>query len=652
MDALKTMLLEQEEELERREKEMVEVYADSISECLKLASHHLGKEIYQLDYDILKRGKRGFIFSEPFHIKVFPLPEEDSLADLQQLDQKLTGGSGKLTSTELKKYVIPKDKDGWACIKNFRSGVYLAIFPPIGNGKKLTVDQALKKFKSKGIQIVKEDKVRQLVEEAKGEYTRMWNSSIKAMAEGSVRVDINKDSMRAVVTMIPPKLGGRDLEVSDVTHELKKNNVLYGIKEDEIKKMIDDDQYNIPFTAAIGDSPVNGKNAQIVYHVRTERALRLKEDAAGKIDFKNLDIIENVVAGQLLAEKIPAEKGKYGRNLFNEILDAKDGIDVELHQGRGTILSDDKKQLKAEYNGQVIFAENRINVEDILKVGDVGIKTGNITFLGSVVVTGNVEDNYMIKASGTVEIYGTVEKAQIEADSDIIIRQGISGKDEARVESISGNVISKFIERATVITDKDVLVQEGIMHSNVSAGGKIVCNGKRAQIVGGDLRATQKVSARILGSPSNPATKVTVGVNPKILKQIEDIMTKRLESVKKLESLIKTQKTLKARQEEDPTMFSEENKEYLKKLEVGIGKLEGRIKDIDKELEKLNAYMEETSEQGRVYIEKTIFRGVYVRIKNADYEVKKDTQSKIFYLENDKIKQTNFVDPDKEKEKK
>ena len=346
--------------------------------------------------------------------------------------------------------------------------------------------------------------------------------------------------------------------------------------------------------------------------------------------------------------KIPAEKGKHGRNLFNEILDAKDGTDIELIQGKGTILSEDKKRLVAEINGQLLFVHNTINVENVLKVADVGIKTGNITFLGSVIVTGNVEDNYMIKASGNIEIWGTVQKAQVEADGDIIIKQGVSGKDEARIESMSGSIISKFLENTTAVAEKDVMVQEGIMHSNVSAGEKIVCNGKRAYIVGGDLRATEKVSSKILGSPSSPVTKVTVGVNPKVLKQLEDINAKKKESGQKLEALTKTQKTLQARQEEDPAMFSEENKEYLKKLDAGILKMEARMQEFDKEIEKLNVYMQETSGYGKIYVEKTIYRGVHIQIKNADYEVKKDIEAKVFYLENDKIKQTNFQKTDKE----
>ncbi|MBE8355780.1 DUF342 domain-containing protein, partial [Leptospira interrogans serovar Pomona] len=104
-----------------------------------------------------------------------------------------------------------------------------------------------------------------------------------------------------------------------------------------------------------------------------------REDEAGRVDFKDLDLIEAVVVDQLLAEKIPAEKGKYGRTLFNELLPAKDGADTDLKQGKGTILSEDRSKLTAEVNGQVLFATGRLSVETVYRVnGDIGIKTGNV----------------------------------------------------------------------------------------------------------------------------------------------------------------------------------------------------------------------------------------------------------------------------------
>lgn len=114
----------------------------------------------------------------------------------------------------------------------------------------------------------------------------------------------------------------------------------------------------------------------------------------------------------------------------------------------------------------------------------------------------------------------------MEADGDIIIRQGVTGR-EARIESTGGNVVSKFLQDAIVITDKDVIVQEAIMNCDVSAGGKVVCNGKKANILGGRIKAGLLISAKNIGSPANPTTELIVGVNPKYLKQVEDYTFKK-----------------------------------------------------------------------------------------------------------------------------
>lgn len=112
--------------------------------------------------------------------------------------------------------------------------------------------------------------------------------------------------------------------------------------------------------------------------------------------------------------------------------------------------------------------------------GDVGPKSGNVMFLGSVHVGGSVLDNYEVKAAGNVEVRGSVQKAKIEGEGDIIIQSGIMGRDEAVVESTGGSVIAKFIQSAKILAAQDITVQESILHSHVEAGNEIVCSGRRA----------------------------------------------------------------------------------------------------------------------------------------------------------------------------
>jgi hypothetical protein len=635
---------------DKLEREQVEVIGDTIPNCLRLACEHLGRKPEELDYKILKKGKRGFFFPVPFHIRVFVISEERRLKELSILDKKLTGGSGKLVSGELQTLIKPKDIDGEVFVKIYKAGTYLVVFPHEGNGKHVRMEDVNRKLQARGIvQDIDQDKIRKALADAKGDPVIISSQKPKQGAEGSCTIEVPEDNMTAFVTLNPPKPGGKDLEVGEVVRILKDQGISFGFNEKLIQEHLLKDKYGIAFAAAEGQPPVNGKNAEIRYYVRTEKKIELKEDASGKVDFRDLDLIENAVAGQLLAEKIPAQLGKQGRTIHNNVLPAKDGTDVELKQGKGTILSSDGRKLTAEINGQVLFNLGKISVETVYKVsGDVGIKTGNITFLGSIVITGNVEDNYSIKAAGNVEVYGVVQKATIEADGDIIIRAGVTGREEARIESTGGNIVAKFIQNANVITEKDIVVQEGLMHSNLSAGGKILVNGKRGQIVGGVLQAATLVAAKTIGSQANIPTDIIVGINPKFLKQVSELEAKNSENRTKKEQITKTYKTLVARKEADPAAFGAENEAQLTKFTQALKKLEKRIQEYDAEIENLKKFMEEQASAGKISVEKTVYSGVYLRIKNAEYRVKQDIQNKTFVEENDMIRSLPYENPEAE----
>ena len=87
-------------------------------------------------------------------------------------------------------------------------------------------------------------------------------------------------------------------------------------------------------------------------------------------------------------------------------------------------------------------------------------------------VAGNVEDGFSVKASGKIEVHGTVGKAEIDAEGDIIVNQGITGRNEAKIRA-GRSLWSRFIENATVSAGELIIVSDGIMNSNVSSKKKI-----------------------------------------------------------------------------------------------------------------------------------------------------------------------------------
>ena len=164
------------------------------------------------------------------------------------------------------------------------------------------------------------------------------------------------------------------------------------------------------------------------------------------------------------------------------------------------MVDSDGHTILAATNGQVLLIADKINVEPVMEIeGDVSIKTGNITFLGTVIVKGNVDDGFNIKASGNIEVYGTVGRSSLIADGNIIVSLGIMGRDEGVIQA-GKSLWAKFIQNTTVTVEEFVIVADGIINSNVTARKRILLQGKRAAIIGGHLFATEEISAKTVGS--------------------------------------------------------------------------------------------------------------------------------------------------------
>lgn len=619
MDKLKALLQEEEQANTELVTDRVEVIGLTIASCLNRASEYLQADLSQLDYEIIEKGKQSLFTTIPYRVQVSHLPEQNAFADLEELSIKL-GVGDRLMSDELDQYVTPKHMDGRVLVRNYRTGVFLTVFAPLGDGKPVEPGLALQRIQQAGIASFDQPKIEEIVKEAAGEATKIASYVPRPDHDSSVKVDITPDEMKAYIKVTPPKPGGRHLEAVDVVTALKAHGVVLGFKEDDINAALLDDKYMQEILAAEGQPAKHGQDARIDYKVNVKKdTINFEEDAKGRVDFKELNLVENVVVGQVLAEKIPLTIGQSGRTIFNRINEARNGKDVELRQGRGTILSEDGMKLIAEINGQVVFSSGRISVEPVYRVvGDVGPKTGNIMFLGSVVIGGSILDGFEVKAAGNVEVGGTVQKGKIEAEGDIVVRGGVQG---AEIESTGGSLFAKFVQKATIRVATDITVGEGILHSTVEAGNIIHCNGRRAQIVGGNIRATREVRARMLGSQAYTPTEIVVGTDPRILAQFEEASGIHKETEEKLGKTKKTLATLNARKDADPDGFGEDQQQTLEKTEQTVKKLTAKVEEHAEEMQKLEDYMNELGSEGKVHAERELYPGVVVTIKDANQNI-------------------------------
>ena len=632
---------------EDKSRVFVEVSAETLDEALANAAIQLAVPVRRLDYEILQRGTSNFL---SLNKKDWSIRAYEAVKKRHKPEHKQEERESLVSETREESKV--EDRNGAAFAFCAMDGVYLKVLPPSGRGKEATLKDAIDSLRGRGIGNVGEEAIRPVLAAAKGEYVKVGSYAHNPANDAMMSVELTDQEMKAFLYAIPPGSGGADLSAAMIVAFLRNNRVVAGIDEKRISDFVDRPVYKQNYLVAEGIKPQDGADAHIVYNFETDRSkVRLKESASGKVDFKELNIVQNVVEGQPLAQKIPAERGKAGKTVTGKYLEAKNGKDIPLPLGKNTRLADDSLTIIAETNGQVLILNNKINVEPVLNIeGDVSVKTGNIMFLGTVYISGNVEDGFSVKASGNIEVKGTVGKSELDAEGDIVVSQGIAGKGAGFIRS-GKSIWSKFIENSRVEAGEFVIVSDGIINSQVSANRKILCQGKRAAIIGGNLNAAEEIHAKTLGSLGGGSeTILCVGFDPRSKDRLDTLNANKLAAEKELEEVQLNFNTL-ANLKKQKKDFPEDKEAALKKLGERKFILQSGIEDIDIEVKKIEDYLNTLKNKGKVSASVKVFSGVRIVIRDITEDVRSDCKATTFYLENGLIRYGKYQGSDDDMKK-
>ncbi|MDR2471251.1 MAG: FapA family protein [Treponema sp.] len=630
------------ERLERdRAIRSIEAEGATLEDAVSEAATLLNLPVRRIEYEVTVRGFSGFLGTGAKNWKVRAY--ERVTAETIEEEKEAAAAS----AAEAAQAVL--DRDGDAFVQLLHNGAFLKVVPPVGRGKRVNPSAVTQLIAARGVSSYDMAGVETIIREEAGAYGRIGDFQRIPTNDAMISVDITADEMKASITLTPPGTGGCDIPLETCLSFLRNNKVVFGVDEEALAAFIDRPTYKESAQAAAGTRPADGRDSYIQYNFETDQTrVKLREGSNGRVDFKDLNIIQNVVEGQPLAVKIPAEEGTVGRTVTGKVIPAKNGRDIAMPLGKNVHVGDDGATIIADMNGQVILGGGKINVEPVYTVqGDVNIKTGNIIFLGAVIVTGNVEDGYSIKAAGNIEVNGTVEKAELDAEGDIIVHQGIKGSSSGLIRS-GRSIWARFIENAHVEAGDMVVVSDGIINSQVDAFKRIICQGKKASIVGGRLRATEEINAKSIGSPtSGTETICEVGFDPKSKEQLETLEVQKAEADREIEEVqlnIQTLINIKKQRKSLP----EDKEAYLNELMDKRQQLTEDLKKNKEETEKIQAFLATLKARGRVSAASKVYPGVKVLIRDAREDVRNEYRAVTFILENGLVRVTKYEEPDEE----
>jgi uncharacterized protein (DUF342 family) len=615
----------------------VETEGATLEAAISEAATLLGVPLRHIEYEVIE--KQTSFFGIGKNLCKIRANRRSGISDKDEFEDD--GMSEELETKEL----VEDDVDGEVLVQCRADGVYMKVTFPEGEGLDADRSMALSALKRRRVSVFDDDLVDSLLRHPGGDYVRVADFQNISANNTVVVVEISEDGSAAFIRVRGPGFGGCDLTYEDYIEILNRNGVVAGINEDFLRDFADKPVYRERICVASAKKPIDGANSFLEYFFETEPGrVRLSETAEGKVNFKELNIIQNVLKDETLAKLHPAERGEEGFTVTGTPLPAHDGKDIPVTLGKNVRFSQDGLTILADINGQVVIANGRINVEAVYTIdGNVDLKTGNILFLGNVIVTGNVAEGFSVKASGNIEVYGMVDKASLTAEGDIILRQGINGKKGEAINA-GRSIWAKFIENAEIKAGDMVVVSDGILNSNIAADRRIVCQGKRAAIIGGRLRASEEICAKSFGSPSgNTETICEVGLDPNKKAQLDDLTAKRDSMMAEIENMninIQTLTNIKRQRQSLP----EDKEQFLEELNESHKNISGELEKINDKIMELSLFLNNLPALGRVSASAQFYPGVVIKIRDFKYTINSNYKASTFILENGVIRAVSYIE--------
>lgn len=220
------------------------------------------------------------------------------------------------------------------------------------------------------------------------------------------------------------------LQISSVVEKIQELGIKTGIRKMEVLRACEAREPGV-FEIARGVEPQQGQDGWLELKVNTEL---LKNEPKvlenGKVDFREIQTIPNVDAGQVIAMVHPPAAGKPGMTVTGETVPPPPTKELVVQTRKGADLIEDGMKIVAldsgrphiEYQGNVV----RVSVMPRLyHAADVDLASGNLRFMGDIEVQGNVEEGMAVEALGDVLIHGLSNRATITSGNRILIQGSV-----------------------------------------------------------------------------------------------------------------------------------------------------------------------------------------------------------------------------------
>jgi len=450
-----------------------------------------------------------------------------------------------------------------------------------------------------------------------------------------IKITISEDKLEAKISIAE---GEEEFPSGkEIYNTIRKAGVLYGENKQVITKIISDRHPVNEMIFATGKPPIKGENAKLVWYLNLSSSSKPMITAHGKADFKQIRQFTRVKKGQSIVSKLPPTDGEGGKNVMGETIFSA-GEDIILPSGNNAIISADGLTLCSKIDGYVFLKSGKVHVDNVYHIkGDVDFSTGNVKFVGKILIEGDVRSGFRVEATDSIYIKGNVGASDIYSQrGDVIVQLGILGKGRAKILA-GGGLRSGFIQDATVSVKKDVVIKHYLINSSIFSGEKVILLQNEGLIRGGKTFGDQGIEVLEVGSIKNIPTELGIGGDNYYKVDSEKLSIKEIEDLElRLSLLNKKEEFLKLFRERVISLSAEKCKELeeigekIKNLKTHFQKFESQKKSVDVSINILD-------HDRSIKVRGKLYKGVTIAIGHAQYYVENVFQGVEIYRNGEEI---------------
>ncbi|KGR90272.1 hypothetical protein CD30_12445 [Ureibacillus massiliensis 4400831 = CIP 108448 = CCUG 49529] len=439
--------------------ELITSKGKNAKEAVDLALSLLGKDISEVEIEILKHEEKSFLGlkSKPAVVRVKVKDEvmliEDELNESshlvtdndidsasQSIEEFLSSIENESQNTDVNFNLDPFE------IENLRGKAWIIdgkIYCKDAGNKYPLIEPSkdVRIFKNgmliQSTEIITETDVFK-IEAPSEEILPSWELSIsKDKLEVRLQIKVGKKISYTPIDLEPSDylkietvkaITPLTIQLSEVLNKLKELRVVHGIDYTEINKACateEDGDYII----AKGTPATQGKNGTFQLFNDIEVKKQLKERVDGSVDFRETREFPSVHFGQIIGEAMPPIEGKSGMDVTGTVIEPEAVYPIILKAGTGVILVDNSKVVSTETGyPEVKIVGQLATVSVVPKLviqHDVTIETGNVHYLGAVEVKASIQDNMTVEAKGNIKVGSNVIRAKVLSGKSIIVENNI-----------------------------------------------------------------------------------------------------------------------------------------------------------------------------------------------------------------------------------